>query len=742
MLKLRKYYYQYWYAFIVILGLLFLQANTELALPDYMSNIVSTGIQAGGFKTSVSEVLTEDTYKHLLLFVPDKKQATVRSAYKLVKYADLNQKYKKEFKKLNKQNLYILKNISNKKYKQLEQILIKPSLIVLTIDRMDRNSQAYQQAFGNLPANVSPYQVIAQLTAEQKDKMFASIDKRIAGMGDSTVLIAAGNAVKAEYQRLGADLDRIQRTYILQQGLLMLGISLIGGLASILVTLLASRVGAKLARGLRQDVFEKVESFSATEFNKFSTASLITRTTNDITQVQNTMMMLLRIVLYAPIMGVGALIKVLESSASLLWITAVVLLILIGVMILVFAIAMPKFKLVQKLIDKLNLKMRESLNGMLVIRAFGNEKASEKRFDQANQELTDVNLFTNRVMVTIVPIMMFILNVTSLAIIWFGSKQVDLGALDIGKMMAFLQYSMQMIMAFLMIAMVAVIIPRASVAAGRIAEVLNMELAIKDPTVSKDFDETKKGLLEFENVSFAYPGAQEPVLSDINILAQPGTTTAIIGSTGSGKTTLISLINRFYDVTAGSLTLAGIDVRETRQSALRQRIGYVPQKGVLFSGTIRSNIIYGNENLSDEKIREYLEIAQAAEFVDKLEEGLDTVIAQGGTNVSGGQRQRLAIARALAKESDLLIFDDSFSALDFKTDARLRAELKKLINRTKQTVLIIGQRIASIRDADQIVVLDQGRVVGLGSHDELMKTCQVYQEIANSQLSKEEIANG
>ncbi len=737
MLKIRKYLKKFWFFILACICLLFVQAQSELTLPDYMSDIVSVGIQAGGFASPVSDILTEDTYQHLMLFVDKKDQQKVKDAYQL---KTVNADIKDTFPKA-KGKVYKLKDLSDKKESQLEDILMKPMLMVTSIDSMDPASKEYQEKFGQLPPQMSVYDVIGMMNDEQKDKMFNDIDKKMDTMGESTLKIAAGNGVKAEYKRLGGDIDKVQTDYIFRAGLKMLGIALIGTLAAITVAFFSSRVGAGVARALRKDVFKKVESFSNEEFNHFSTASLITRTTNDITQVQMVTMMLLRIVCFAPIMGVGALIKALTNSPSMTWIIGIVLIVIFGVMAIAFAVVMPKFKIIQNLIDKLNLTMRENLSGMLVIRAFGNEKHSEDRFDRANQDLTKVNLFVNRSMASIMPIMMFIFNVVTLIIVYYGAKQIDLGNLAIGQMMAFMQYAMQIIMSFLMIAMIAIMLPRASVAANRVYEIIDTKPSIEDPKNPIAFDENKKGLVEFNDVSFCYPGAHEPVLSHISFTAKPGQTTAFIGSTGSGKSTLINLVPRFYEVSEGSIKVSGVDIRDVSQHDLRQHIGLVPQKGNLFSGTIRSNLKYGAPDLSDEDLEEVIRVAQAKEFIDQKEERLDTEISQGGTNVSGGQKQRLAIARAIAKNPDIYIFDDSFSALDFKTDAKLRQELNKLVKKTKSTVLLVGQRIASIMDADQIIVLDQGKIVGQGTHDQLMESCQVYQEIAYSQLSKEELSH-
>lgn len=739
MFKIKGYLKKFWYLILACICLLFVQAQTELTLPDYMSDIVSVGIQAGGFASPVSDVLTEETYQHLLLFVDQKDQKTVKNDYKKINKVD--QEMLDTFPKAKGKTVYQLKDLSSDEESKLENILMKPMLLITSLDSMDTSSKEYQEKFGQLPPNMTVYDAISFMDESQKAKMFEDIDKKMDTMGESTLKIAAGNGVKAEYKKLGADIDKVQTDYILKTGLKMLGIALIGTLAAISVAFFATKVGAGVARALRKDVFEKVESFSNEEFNHFSTASLITRTTNDITQVQNVTMMLLRIVCFAPIIGIGALIKVLTDSSSMAWIIAVVILVIFGVMAVAFAVVMPKFKIIQNLIDRLNLTMRENLSGMLVIRAFGNEKHSEDRFDKANKDVTNLNLFVNRSMASIMPIMMFIFNVVTLVIVYYGSKQIDLGNLAIGQMMAFMQYAMQIIMSFLMIAMIAIMLPRASVAANRVYEIIETKPTIQDPTNPIALDESKKGLVEFNHVSFAYPGANEPVLKDIDFVAKPGQTTAFIGSTGSGKSTLINLVPRFYEVSKGSIKVSGVDVRDMTQHELRNHIGLVPQKGNLFSGTIRSNLKYGAPEATDEELEEVIRIAQAKEFIDQKEEGLDTEISQGGTNVSGGQKQRLAIARAIAKNPDIYIFDDSFSALDFKTDAKLRQELNQLVKKTQSTVLLVGQRIASIMDADQIIVLDEGQIVGKGTHDELMESCQVYQEIAYSQLSKEELSH-
>ena len=741
MLKIKKYLLRFWPLILVSFALLFVQSQSELALPDDMSDIVSTGIQAGGFDSPVAEVLSADTYDHVMIFLSDQDQIIFQDSYEAVKNKDISRDLKDLYTKIKDQDIYVLKDLSGEEESELETIMTKPMLLVSSIDSMDPDSEEYQQMTGNLPAGMDIYDAMALMGQEQKDKMFSNIDSQMETMGESTMKIAAGNSVKQEYIRLGRDVDAISHQYIFISGLKMLGIALIGTLSAITVAYCSSRFGAGVAKNLRKDVFDKVESFSNEEFSKYSTASLITRTTNDITQVQMVSMMMLRIIAFAPIMGIGALIKAISNSPSMTWIVGVVLIFITGIMLVTVIVVMPKFKIIQKLIDKLNLTMRENLSGMMVIRAFGNEKHSEDRFDEANHNLRDVNLFVNKAMASLMPIMMFIFNAVTLVIVYYGAKQIDLGNIAIGQMMAFMQYAMHIIMSFLMIAMIAIMVPRASVAAGRIYEVIATEPKITDPQDPRPFLNSQRGMVEFKNVSFQYPGAHEAVLQNISFKAYPGKTTAFIGSTGSGKSTLINLIPRFYEATDGEVLVNGVNVKDVSMHDLRDVIGLVPQKGVLFSGTIESNLKYGAPDISDEELAEVIAIAQAKEFIDEKEKGIRSPIAQGGSNVSGGQKQRLCIARALAKKPDIYIFDDSFSALDFKTDAKLRKELNKLIRQTSSTVLLVGQRIASIMDADSIIVLDQGRIVGQGTHQQLMESCQVYQEIAYSQLSKEELEN-
>lgn len=576
-----------------------------------------------------------------------------------------------------------------------------------------------------------------KMPKEQINLIKENLDKKFEDMPESMITQSSVVFVKDEYKAIGIDTDKLQSNYILNEGFKMLLLALLSMVATVMVAMLAAKVAAGLGKNLRRNVFTKVTDFSKGEFDKFSTASLITRSTNDIQQVQTFMVMLLRIVFYAPILGIGGILKVLKTDTSMAWIIAVAVMAILTLVIVLFGMAIPKFKKVQKLIDKINLITRESLIGMLVIRAFNTEKHEEEKFDKTNKELTRTNLFINRTMTLMMPMMMLIMNLITLLIVWVGSHQVDAGAMQVGNMMAFMQYTMQIIMAFLMISIVSIMLPRASVSAQRISEVIDVPITIKDIENPKEFSNHKKGYIEFKNVSFRYEGAQKDVLSNITFTALPGETTAFIGSTGSGKSTLINLIPRFYDVTEGEILIDGVNLKKISQRRLREKIGYVPQKGILFSGTIESNIKYGNESATDKDIEKATRIAQAMEFIESKEQGFKTEVSQGGTNVSGGQKQRLSIARAIVKEPDIYIFDDSFSALDFKTDATLRKALK---DETKEsTVLIVAQRISTIINADKIIVLDEGKMVGMGTHDELMKNCEVYKEIALSQLSKEEL---
>ncbi|MFH2039713.1 MAG: ABC transporter ATP-binding protein, partial [Chloroflexota bacterium] len=589
-----------------------------------------------------------------------------------------------------------------------------------------------------IPPGMDVFSMLPMLPPAQLEKITTGIDEKFSSLGDSMINQMAVGFVKTEYDELGMDTSKIQTNYILTTGAWMLLLSLLSVTCTIIVGYLSARVAAGGSRTLRRDVFTKVESFSNTEFDKFSTASLITRTTNDITQIQMVVVMIMRMVFYAPIIGVGGIIRAIGKSANMWWIIAVAVVTLLGLIIVVFSIALPKFKIIQKLIDRLNLVTREHLSGMMVIRAFNMQTFEEDRFDKANKDLTSNTLFIARVMVVLMPLMMMIMNGLSLAIIWVGAHQVADNAMQVGDMMAFMQYAMQIVMAFLMLSMMFIILPRASVSAGRIADVLETGLAIKDPVQPRKFAEKFNGKVEFRNVSFRYPDAQEDVLHNISFIAQPGQTTAFIGSTGSGKSTAVNLLPRFYEVSDGAIFVDDIDIREVTQADLRDKIGYIPQKGMLFSGTVESNLRYADENASEGSLKEAADIAQASEFIFEKPEGMATEISQGGSNVSGGQKQRLSIARALVKKPPIYIFDDSFSALDFKTESALRKSLKKKTG--DSLVLIVTQRVSTIKNVEQIIVLEEGRIVGKGSHQELMETCEPYQEIALSQLSKEELS--
>ncbi|MBZ6006201.1 MULTISPECIES: ABC transporter ATP-binding protein [Paraclostridium] len=717
----------------LIVGLLTIQAICDLSLPDYTSNIVNIGIQQNGIENAVPEVIRESELNNLTIFMSDKDKSEV------MKYYDLLDKG--EFKDIKiDEKVYKLNTNDKEVIDKLNPIMSKSIMVVSGIEK-NKTQIAKQMTPPGVPVNPN-MDIMATFKSMPKDSLNqieSKFDEKVDKMPESMVTQGAIGYVKGEYKAMGINVDKLQTNYIFKTGAIMLGVALISMLATVAVGYLGARVAAKLGRNLRKDVFHKVISFSNKEMDEFSTASLITRSTNDIQQVQMLMVMLLRIVFYAPILALGGVIKVLGTDTSMAWIIGVAVLAIISVVLVLFALVMPKFKSVQKLVDKVNLVTREMLTGMLVIRAFGTEKHEEKRFDNANTDLMKTNLFVNRTMSMMMPTMTLIMNLITILIVWNGAHRVDSGNMQVGDMMAFIQYTMQIIMAFLMISMVSMILPRAIVSMDRIDEVISKDVNIKDKKNTKEFDENKKGIVEFKNVSFRYPNAEEDVLRNITFTAKPGQTTAFIGSTGSGKSTLINLIPRFYDVTEGEILVDGIDVKDASQHNLRDRIGYVPQKGVLFSGDIGSNLRYGNQSATDEEVRKAAEIAQALEFIETKPDKFESEISQGGTNVSGGQKQRLSIARAIAKNPEIYIFDDSFSALDLKTDAALRKSLKEETG--DSTVLIVAQRISTILNADQIIVLDQGSIVGIGKHEELLKNCEVYKEIAQSQLSKEELDN-
>ena len=747
MKKLLKYLRPFAGAIIVAIMLLFVQAISDLSLPSYMSNIVNIGIQQKGIEDAVPKAIKSSELNKLLLFTNSDDKKVVEDNYKLIRKEELSdddyEKYIKQYPELANEDIYVLDTKSKDVKRKLNEILGRPMLITSLFESGDATK--LMGDFGNVMAapegvdmaNMDPFMMLSNMPEEQVLEIIKGINEKLDEMPESMVTQSAVTYVREQYKELGIDIDKVQTNYLFMAGAKMLGVALIGTIAAVIVTFIAARIAAALGRNLRKDVFNKVVGFSNAEFDRFSTASLITRTTNDIQQIMMLIVMGLRIVFYAPILGIGGIVKVVKSGAGMGWVIVVAVVSILSLVGVLFVFAIPKFKIVQKLVDKLNLVTRESLTGMLVIRAFSTEKYEEEKFERANMNLTKTNLFVNRAMSMMMPLMMFIMNGVTLLIVWVGSHRVDSGVMQVGDMMAFMQYVMQIIMAFLMISMVSVILPRALVSAGRVSEVLNTDIAIKNIENPVSFKVEEKGEIEFKNVSFKYPGADEYILKDINFKAKSGETTAFIGSTGSGKSTLINLIPRFYDVTSGEILIDGENIKNVSLHDLREKIGFVPQKGMLFSGTIESNLKYGGEHISDEYMHKAAEIAQATEFISSKESGFNTEISQGGTNVSGGQKQRLAIARALAKNSEIFIFDDSFSALDFKTDAKLRKAINEELS--DSTLLIVAQRISTIMNADQILVLDEGKVVGKGTHKELMENCEVYRQIALSQLSKEEL---
>ena len=720
MLKLMKYLKKSAGSIVLIIGLLFLQAYCDLSLPDCTSKIINVGIQQKGIEDGVPEKIRESSLENLQLFMSQEDKTEISNAYK------------------QEDGIYVLHDdITKEERENLNEIFCKPMLMLSGFSSDSEESQEMRSQMG-IPEGADPAEVMAQLPAEALAGMTEEMDEKLKDMPESILTQAAVSYVYEEYADMGEDVDVIQMKYLLMSGGKMLFMALIIMMAAISVTFLSARVAASLGHDLRNSIYRKVMSFSSREYYKFSTASLITRSTNDVQQVQMVMAMIFRIVLYAPILGIGGVIRVLQTDASMTWILGVAVVLILAVIILLFMIAMPKFTKLQTLIDRLNLVSREILTGIPVIRAFSREKHEEERFEEANKTLTKTNLFVNRCMTFMMPVMMLIMNGVSVLIIYSGSHAVDNGTMQVGNVMAFIQYAMQIIMSFLMITAMSIMLPRANVAALRIDEILKTEVSIKDPENPEHTKEEAKGTVEFNHVSFAYPEAGENVLTDIHFKAKKGETVAIIGSTGSGKSTLVNLIPRFYDVTEGSVSVDGVDVRDMSQKELRDCIGYVPQKGVLFSGTIDSNIRYGKTDISEEEVKTAARIAQAQDFIEEKPKGYHSPIAQGGTNVSGGQKQRLSIARAIAKKPEIFIFDDSFSALDFKTDSRLRSALKE---HTKDaTTIIVAQRISTILHADRIIVLDDGHMAGMGTHAELIKNCEVYRQIAMSQLSEEELA--
>lgn len=733
--KLFKFLKPYAAAVAAIICILVVQAYCDLSLPTYTSDIVNVGIQQGGIDEALPDTISKKDLNHLLLLVPSNRQKIVKNAYtESVEKYDYNGTVM-ELKASVKED--------KKKVGRLSEILGKPMLMAAGFDSGSEMTQKIEEQMRTQMSGIPNvdkmdiYDMLEFMGAEGRNALIGQMDQQMDSMQDSMIAQAAAGYIKDAYTHIGIDTDQIETIYILHTGAKMLALAFLGMAASILVGLLASRVGAGVGRRLRENVFRKVVGFSNAEFDKFSTASLITRSTNDIQQIQLLLVMILRMVLYAPIMAIGGIWKVFHTNVGMSWIIGLAVAVIIVIVGFLFLVVMPKFKLIQNQVDKLNLVSREILTGLSVIRAFGTQKYEEERFDDANKALTKTNLFVNRAMTFMMPLMMFVMNSIAVLIVWVGGHSINDGAMQVGDMMAFIQYTMQIIMAFLMICMISVMLPRAAVSAGRVDEVLTSETLIHDPGNTSHIPEEGKGKIVFDHVSFRYPGAEEDVLHDISFTAEPGKTTAFIGSTGCGKSTLVNLIPRFYDVTDGKITIDGKDIRNVSQHELREKLGYVPQKAVLFSGDIASNILYGNPDGSEAEMTEAATIAQATEFIEQKKKKYKSTISQGGSNVSGGQKQRLSIARAIAKHPDVYIFDDSFSALDYKTDATLRAKLKE--KTSESTVMIVAQRISTILHADQIIVLDDGQIVGKGTHKELLKSCEAYYQIASSQLSENEL---
>lgn len=746
MFRIFKYLKPFALPLILAILLLFVQANADLALPDYLSRIVNVGIQQGGVESGLPAAMRQTTMEHLGLFLTSQEKQQVLEAYRLVDSSAPDfETLSKTYPLLAKEPIYVLSQTDQQAVAAIESPVAEGLLIVSGIEQVLQNPQQAQTLLpgmsfdlSRLPKGMDLFTLMSNLPEAQRSQIRQAVQQRFETIGGEKALIqAAARLVKSEYEALGMDTASLQTRYILRVGGQMLLISLVSAAAIVLVGFLASRVAAGLARNLRHLLFERVMRFSSAEIEKFSTASLITRSTNDITQIQMVMMIMIRMVFYAPIIGIGGIIRAISKSADMWWIIAVAVITLFGLIGIVFAIATPKFKIIQSLVDRLNLIARENLSGMMVVRAFNRQKHEEQRFEEANLDLTRTSLFVNRVFVMVMPFMMIILNGISVLILWIGAHQIAQSSMQVGDMMAFMQYAMQIVFAFMMLSFLFILFPRADVSANRVADVLETEITVVDPPQPKSFPQPFRGQIEFKNVSFRYPDAEENVLCNLNFVAEAGKITAIIGTTGSGKSTVVNLIPRFYDVTEGAILIDGVDIREVRLSELRDKIGYIPQQSNLFSGTVESNLRYADEDAAEEILKQALEIAQASDFVLTNPEGLQASVSQGGINFSGGQKQRLSIARALVKRAPIYIFDDSFSALDYRTDARLRRALKQSLK--DSTVIIVSQRVATIKDADQILVLDEGEIICKGTHQELLEKCEVYREIALSQLKREEV---
>jgi ATP-binding cassette subfamily B protein len=746
MLKLLPFIRRYTPLILISILLLFVQANVDLTLPDYLSRIVTIGIQQGGVESALPSAMRAASFERAALFLSAEDARALSEAYRRLEpgapeYTEIASQYPA----LDGEALYLLNELEAQQREALAPIMGRALIAVSFIEQAQADPARVAEMgerlgfdLSQLPPGMNLFDVLGQLPAQQRAQLLAGLEEGFATLGDSMLEQMGIAAAKAEYQALGVDTVALQSSYILRAGGWMLLLTLISVAATVLVGLFSALVAAGGARDLRASIFGRVSDFSNADIEKFSTASLITRSTNDVTQLQMVTMMIIRMVFYAPIIGVGGIIRAMDKAPSMWWIIAMMVTLLVGLVVTVFSISLPKFKLIQSLIDNLNRVVRENLGGMMVVRAFNRQVFEEQRFDKANRDLTQITLFVSRVLVVMMPVMMFLMSSVSLLVVWVGSHQVAQASMAVGDMMAFMQYTMQIFFAFMMMSLMFIMLPRASASADRIVEVLETQPSIVDAQPAQHFPESFRSQVEFRNVSFHYPDAEENVLHNISFTACPGQTTAFIGTTGSGKSTIVNLIPRFYDVTGGAILIDGVDIRSVPQMELRQKVGYVPQRSNLFTGTVESNLRFGDENASDEELLRAVEIAQAADFVTDRSEGFQSEISQSGSNVSGGQRQRMAIARALVKRAPIYIFDDSFSALDFKTDVSLRRALKKHV--AGSAVFIVSQRVATIKNAEQIIVLDQGRIVGKGSHRDLMESCDVYRDIALSQLSQEELA--